>query len=554
VLVEKDAVYCVAGRSAFLDGGMRLVRLDPLTGRMLSETRIDDRDPETGKNLQTQMKGQDMPVALPDILSSDGRSVYMRAQAFDLQGARRHIAPVKLAAQQGRRGAKAPKALKEPQADVGDHLFSRTGFLDDSWFWRSYWIYGKEVNSNYGGWLQPGHFAPCGRLMVFDDARVYGFDRKPEYLCNASVQEYYVYGADRQVRAEGIQRVRAATQRIDAASTSRSASSSDWATRKKFSLAAQNAANFHWAKGSPPIQARAMVLAGTTLFVAGPPDLLDEEEALRNPDAPAIRAKLEAQAAALRGQRGGQILAIGAADGKTLAAYELGAMPTFDGMAAAKGRLYLTTVDGKVLCLGGQGTPLPAASNVKLTPLDTAVKPLSSEPGPIGGPSLAGDFAKVSAAEVTRSDLGYHLVAHGETMGFALKKLPQPATGKIAFKVRMRSTTDGSLKNGFLVFGNAPEEAGLIKCGLRIATKKAVIVQGPLEGGKVADQPFGGDQSTVHEIEVTVDAASGQVTMKVGKATVTAKLEPPLPSIALVGVGALNAAVDFSPIEVLGVR
>ncbi len=541
VLVEKDAVYFVAGRSAFLDGGLRLVRLDPLTGRMLSETRIDDRDPETGKNLQTKMKGQDLPVALPDILSSDGRSVYMRAQAFDMQGVRRHIAPLKLA------------AAAEPQKDqsgIGDHLFSRSGFLDDSWYWRSYWIFGKEVDSNYGGWLRPAHFAPCGRLMVFDGARVYGFDRKPEYMCNASVQEYYLYGADREIRAEAIQRVQAATRRIDAASPSRSASASDWAVRKKFSLAAQSAANFHWARGNPPIQARAMVLAGTTLFVAGPPDVLDEEEALRNPDAPAVRAKLEAQAAALRGRRGGQILAIGAADGKTLAAYELGAMPTFDGMAAAKGRLYLSTVDGKVLCLGSHGTPLPAAPNVKLVPLDTAVKPESSEPGPHGGPSLAGDFAKVVQAEVTRSDLGYRLVAHGETMGFALKKLSAPPAGKIGFKVRMRSTTDGALKNGFLVFGNTPEDARLIKCGLRIAMKKAVIVQGPFEGGKVAEQPFGGDQAKVHEIEVTVDAASGQVTMKTGQTTVTAALDRPASGISFVGVGALNAAVDFSPVEV----
>jgi hypothetical protein len=135
-------------------------------------------------------------------------------------------------------------------------------------------------------------------------------------------------------------------------------------------------------------------------------------------------------------------------------------------------------------------------------------------------------------------------------MAYDLKKLPEPTAGKIGFKVRMRSTTDGSLKNGFLVFGNAPEEAGLVKCGLRIAMKKAVIVQGPLEGGKVANQPFGGGQSVVHEIEVTVDAVSGQVTMKAGKATVTAKLDRPATGISFVGVGALNAAVDFSSIEV----
>jgi hypothetical protein len=80
--------------------------------------------------------------------------------------------------------------------------------------------------------------------------------------------------------------------------------------------------------------------------------------------------------------------------------------------------------------------------------------------------------------------------------------------------------------------------------------KKAVIVQGPLEGGKAAQQPFGAGQSAVHEIQVTLDTASGLVTMKAGKATVTTKLDRPATGISFVGVGALNAAVDFSPIEV----
>jgi hypothetical protein len=75
----------------------------------------------------------------------------------------------------------------------GVHLFSRSGFLDDSWFFRSYWIYGKGVSSGYGGWFRPGHLAPAGRLMAFDSSALCGYDRKPEYLCNASVQEYYLY-------------------------------------------------------------------------------------------------------------------------------------------------------------------------------------------------------------------------------------------------------------------------------------------------------------------------------------------------------------------------
>lgn len=547
VLVENDAVHLVAGRSAFLDGGMRLVRLDPQTGRKLSETVIDDRDPDTGKNLQTQIKAQDMPVALPDILSSDGRSVYMRAQAFDLAGNRRHVAPLKLNVNRRRGVAAKP----EEAVEVGDHLFSRSGFLDDSWFFRSYWVFGKSVDSNYGGWFRPGHFAPSGRLMVFDHACVYGFDRKPEYLCNASVQEYYLYRADRQVSREAIERVQKAARRIDSASPSRGAASSDWAVRKQFSLASQSAATFHWAQGNPPIQARAMVLAGKTLFVAGPPDVLDEEAALRNPDDPAIRKRLASQTAALRGRQGAQLLAFDAADGRLLAAWELGSMPTFDGMAAARGRLYLTTVDGKVICLGSQGTLLPAAPTVAMVRLDTLAKPLAAEPGPHAGPSRGAEFASLVGASVTGCKLGYHVVSDGDKTGLALKKLPAPLSGRAVFKLRMQVTSDGDLRNGFFVFGDSPDPGRLVKCGLRFAMGTAFIIQGPINGGKSAQQPFDADESKIYPIEVTVDLDSGQVTMKTGPTTVTAVLKAAPAGISYLGYAVVNAGTDFSPVEVV---
>ncbi|MCK4960562.1 MAG: PQQ-binding-like beta-propeller repeat protein, partial [Planctomycetes bacterium] len=86
VLVENGVVYCVAGRSMFLDGGMRLLRLDVATGKKISETVLDEIDPETGENLQTRLNVMNMPTALPDVLSSDGRHVYMRTQRFDMKG------------------------------------------------------------------------------------------------------------------------------------------------------------------------------------------------------------------------------------------------------------------------------------------------------------------------------------------------------------------------------------------------------------------------------------------------------------------------------------
>jgi len=93
VLVQNGVASFVAGRSMFLDGGLRLFRLDAATGRKLSEAVLDDRDPESGENLQVHVKGLDMPVALPDVLSSDGRFLYMRSQRFDLEGKRLEIPP-----------------------------------------------------------------------------------------------------------------------------------------------------------------------------------------------------------------------------------------------------------------------------------------------------------------------------------------------------------------------------------------------------------------------------------------------------------------------------
>ena len=50
---------------------------------------------------------------------------------------------------------------------------------------------------------------------------------------------------------------------------------------------------------------------------------------------------------------GGALLwAVSAAEGTKLAEYPLDAVPVFDGIASANGRLYMTLENGHVLCLG----------------------------------------------------------------------------------------------------------------------------------------------------------------------------------------------------------
>jgi hypothetical protein len=97
-----------------------------------------------------------------------------------------------------------------------------------------------------------------------------------------------------------------------------------------------------------------MVLAGETLFVAGPPDVLDEYEAFNRPGDAPVRAKVTEQDAAYRGQRGAFLMGVSAVGGKSLFRLDLPAPPVWDGMAAADGRLYLATNDGKMSCFDKQ--------------------------------------------------------------------------------------------------------------------------------------------------------------------------------------------------------
>jgi hypothetical protein len=131
------------------------------------------------------------------------------------------------------------------------------------------------------------------------------------------------------------------------------------------------------------IQVNSMVLTESALFAAGPPDVVDEEEAVKSLLSPETQQKLAEQSAAFEGKRGAILVAVSPDAGEKLAAYRLDSMPRFDGMIAAAGRLYLSTVDGNVLCLGaGQGQPLGSAPEavVSARPPDPIVEEPPADP------------------------------------------------------------------------------------------------------------------------------------------------------------------------------
>ncbi|MEZ6135113.1 MAG: LamG-like jellyroll fold domain-containing protein [Pirellulaceae bacterium] len=186
VLARGDTIFCVAGRSNFLDGGLRLLRLDLASGRKLSETIMDETNPETGNNMQEKLQILQMPVGLPDILSSDGEHIFMKSQKFDMQGQRLEIGP--------NSGDFATQASKQRGPDA--HIFAPMGFLDDTWFHRSYWVLGQSFAGGHGGYYQAGRFAPSGRILVKGDGYVYGYGRKPQYLRWTTVLEHQLFAAD----------------------------------------------------------------------------------------------------------------------------------------------------------------------------------------------------------------------------------------------------------------------------------------------------------------------------------------------------------------------
>ena len=57
---------------------------------------------------------------------------------------------------------------------------------------------------------------------------------------------------------------------------SKEASITNWQQNRELPIEKLSAVKFNWRTANPPLLARAMVGAGDMLFLAGPPDVLDE--------------------------------------------------------------------------------------------------------------------------------------------------------------------------------------------------------------------------------------------------------------------------------------
>jgi outer membrane protein assembly factor BamB len=329
VIPHNGLVYCLAGRSSFVDGGLFLYALDIKTGKPVHQARIDgpwqtpdamkqpviDKSVSRDKTIDdrfersqraTDLKGHatgyDMEGSRADILVSDGRSIWLPQIRMDME-LNTHD---------------TPRETWDGNRKLGAHLMATSGLLDDSLFHRTCWLY-----SEYWPGFPSGMAAPnAGNLLCFDErmsvaAKMFPQGgRYPNHRLCAGTTLVADELSNRWWEKDG-QRVYAVSNGL---------------RRHKPPL---------W-EANLPIIPRAMLMApidgdstkGKVVFVAGPPDEMPEDGPF----------------AAWDGRRGAKLFAVSVADGKLLSETKIPHPPVWDGMSAANGKLFLATIDGDLIC------------------------------------------------------------------------------------------------------------------------------------------------------------------------------------------------------------
>jgi len=285
VLITDDFVYTVAGRSAFLDGGLCLFKINAASGRVVL------RRPLIGR---VKVKGSENAF-LPDILSAGEEGVFfMRSSRFRTAD----LAPVR------RRGV---------------HLWSPTGFLDDSWMHRTYWLYGSDYGRTWT--LRKKEMpVPAGRLICVDrDAGI--------AFCFG--QNRYEWGIRPERWRSGVIHFQVSAVPVSPSGAAGIPPPDTRAIRRGAALARRSL----WT-AAPGIEARSMAVTPNYILVAGP------------------AGNTVFSDGAFHGRDGVKLLVLDRRTGDELEETTLPAVPVFDGLIVAAGRVLLTLRDGSVICFG----------------------------------------------------------------------------------------------------------------------------------------------------------------------------------------------------------
>jgi outer membrane protein assembly factor BamB len=314
VLILNGVAYCSAGRSTWLDGGIDLYGLDPATGSVVYKNHLESRHPELGDGKAEAKPEHDTKIsqnttdyktflasdrsdsfsmaggAISDVLVSNGWDVFMHHARFD--------------------------ATLRAQDRMARHLFSTSSLLDDAENHRSHWVLGTGDFSripvayswiaNRPGKRSPTIAVPAGVQMVYNDRAIWGVKRQGD-----SNGKYSLF------------------QKANTPFSDEEEFMPDF--RK---ISPEQAQACVWIKDFP-MRTKAMLKSGGHLFMG----VMPVEIPLNDPHA------------AYEGRQGGKIWIVAANDGNKVAEYDLDSPAVWNGMAAAKERLYVCMMDGSVQCL-----------------------------------------------------------------------------------------------------------------------------------------------------------------------------------------------------------
>jgi len=323
--------YFAAGRSARIDGGIRLYALQVTTGNVLHKADVSVGGRAHGAGVIRQS-------VLPDILSLQKGTLWMRGLGVD-----KNLVPV----------ADRP------------HLFAPRGFLDDTWWHRTYWVYGTQIGGGYTHWPLVGNVVPAGRLLTFDDGKlIYGYGRMAYQAGKGHVRpdmakDYKLFAEVREPAPKVLTRVShvgrnkvaeiraAAAQLGESEQAPRHQTNASPATEvpaaaevarsglpageKSGAKPSQKTRQIKWT-ASLPFVARAIVLCRDALLIAG--------------------GKSPTETAERHGP--GTFWIASREDGSRRTACALPAPPVLDGMALTDAGIFVSSIDGTVVCLRTQ--------------------------------------------------------------------------------------------------------------------------------------------------------------------------------------------------------
>ena len=337
VLIENGVVYFSAGRSTYLEGGIRFYGLDPASGKVLHEGLIEGPLPE----VKGQREGTDPDVkgerevgfyimgANSDVLVAEDGYIFMRQKKLSCE-----LDEIK-----------SEVLSAKGERDVGMHVFSTSGLLDDSWYNRAFWMYSKRWPS-----FQLANQAPkTGQMLVVGDENTYSlrvfYRRNVHSPMFFPGKEGYLIFSDKNTNEPQIVGEEGARKPVEWLPQSDYELGKGKPARRLDSDAFGGDKMMGYTRAEPPlwtqwlkVRVRAMVKAGDKLFLAGPPDEFDPKDPF----------------ATFEGRRGARLAVLSTKDGAKLTETPLDAPPVFDGMIAAQGSLFISSTDGSLMRLAGQ--------------------------------------------------------------------------------------------------------------------------------------------------------------------------------------------------------